>query len=161
LAKLHTFDTDYFAFRRRRPRRVKSLSGDALVEARIAFAAARTPVMSDNIKGRLILPEPQSERCPRLSFGRPCERVDYHHHDEAFGGGGMSKYWTQGTSPAPKKFANVQTSNAPRTFTNKRTRDALARQLRRRDVKIITSSIERTTFDGGVVTLWTLEEEKS
>jgi len=107
--RTHTFAEDFYTFRRRKPRRVKSLRGDALVRATAAFDALRStvPVMQDMIQGRLILPELQTTECPRTDFGRPCNRVDYHHHDEAFGGGGDNRYFTQSTSPAPRRSASI------------------------------------------------------
>ena len=82
----------------------KLTTRQATPEELARFAAEVAAKPADLFHGaRLILPELEETdpRCPRLNFGNPCLRTDYHHHDEAFGGA-QGKYQTMGSSPRPR-----------------------------------------------------------
>ena len=157
--RTYTFADDFYSFRRRKPRRLKSLQGDAQAHALATFDALRaTAKPMPVIGGRLILPEAPPVGCPRMSFGRPCGRVDFHAHDEAFGGA-TGKYLTMGSSPRPRKQIEANLAMPVRTYLTAETRDIAARKMRRTGCKIRSFTIERTSSGGDVVTLFALEQE--
>lgn len=159
MSKLHTFDTDYFAWRKRKPRRVKSLQGDTLVAAREAFAALKANITpNNNFAGRLILPEPEATGCTRSSFGRPCKRVDFHSHDEPFGGA-TGRFLTMGSSPRPRKSVVVDVPTPDPMYRDAKMRDGIVRKLRREGATVNVYTLKRNDKTGKPVTLYAYHKE--